>query len=271
MTRNVLGGLLSIALLGTPLAAAAQVPNLCPGSAADWDGDGFSDALECTGLVLAAGLKLQANNATAVPNCLASGAARSLCLDPATRDVFVIDQSALPLPADVLVSLANLGLASHKLLRTVAGTDRTVSPASTQKAIQLATDPDSASGVLGRANWGTPNNLDGTTVYPNRIASYVNGLCPASKVCKTHTGLQTGPAAIIPVLARWVTDHEAGHTLALTSAFDERYGGYHEASGSLTVMEQTPKVVDKRGTVTFYIATTFSSASAADAAVGGQQ
>ena len=34
--------------------------------------------------------------------------------------------------------------------------------------------------VLGRANWRMPDNLDGTTVFPNRVASYVNGLCPAS-------------------------------------------------------------------------------------------
>jgi hypothetical protein len=57
----------------------------------------------------------------------------------------------------------------------------------------------------------------------------------------------------------------------LSRTFTSRYGGYHEATGSLTVMEQTPKVVDKRGAVTFYIGDAFSSASAADATLFGQK
>jgi hypothetical protein len=68
-----------------------------------------------------------------------------------------------------------------------------------------------------------------------------------------------------------VTEHEVGHTIGLSRVFDSRYGGYHEASGSLTVMEQTPKVVSKRGTVTFYIASAFSSLSATDAKLAGTQ
>jgi hypothetical protein len=273
MLQRASRSLFFLLVLGVSTAAVAQVPNLCPGGSADWDLDGLSDASECAGIALAPGLQLQANAATFVPNCGASGALRSLCVDPASRDVFVIDQPAPghPLPSGSFEALLGLGMTQHTLVRTTAGTDRTVTGASTQKSIQVVTDPDSVSGVLGRANWGTPNNLDGATVYPNRVTNYVNGLCPASKTCKTHTGLQAGPAAIAPVLTRWVANHEAGHTLALTSVYDDRYGGYHEPAGALTVMEQTTKVVDKRGQVTFYIADTFSSASVSSAAVAGQQ
>jgi hypothetical protein len=181
--------------------------------------------------------------------------------------LFWIDQNpSLQLPADTFVALGrDLGITFHRLLRTAGGIDRDVSTASTQKALQILTDPNSASGVLGRANWGTPNNLDGTT-------NYVNGLCSAAgiTVCQTSTGVM-GAANIIPVLTRWVADHEVGHTLALSRIFNSSFGGYHEASGSLTVMEQSPKVVSKRGTVTFFVANVFSLASATDAKLAGTQ
>jgi hypothetical protein len=275
MRRIVSTWIVLMAFGAVPAAVLAQVPSLCTAPAAgDADLDGFSNAQECAVLNLATGLQLAANASTSVAPCVGgeSAAQRALCLHPSGRDLFWIDQTGtLPLPADTFVALGrDLGITFHRLLRTVAGTERTVSTASTQKALQITTDPDSASGVLGRANWGTPNNLDGTTIYPNRVANYVNGLCPAGTVCQASTG-QVGAAAIIPVLTRWVADHEVGHTLALSGVFDSRFGGYHEASGSLTVMEQSPKVVSKRGSVTFYVANVFSSASVTDAKLAGTQ
>ena len=259
-------------LLLAPLGAAAQVPILCPGGATDFDGDGFTDAQECAGIAYVGGLRNAADTTVSLPRCVA-GAPRGSCVDPATRDLFLIDQStaSLPLPAGSFASYASLGLTLHKLVRTAVSTDRTVIPLWPQKAVQIVTDPDAVSGVLGRANWGTPNNLDGATLYPNRVAAYVNGLCPAGTTCRTSDGLQNGAPAIITVLARWVVDHEVGHTIGLSRVFDSRYGGYHEASGSLTVMEQTPKVVKKGSVATFYIAGVFSSVSATDAKVAGTQ
>jgi hypothetical protein len=272
MMRAARRSLLGFVLLLAPLGAAAQT-NLCPGGAADFDADGFSDAQECAGIALRPGLQLAENAGTLLPSC-AVVRDRRFCVDPATRDAFVILDATterLPLPPEALDVFAKLGIVLHELVQTSTDGDRTISTTSTQRALQLATNADSASGVLGRANWGTPNNLDGATVFPNRAAAYVNGLCAAGKFCTTHTGRETTAATIIPVLTRWVADHEAGHTVALSAKFDKRYGGYHEASGSLTVMEQTPKVVDKRGTVTFYIGNAFSAASAADAQLAGRK
>jgi hypothetical protein len=269
MSPRLWARVLALALLLAPLGAAAQV--VCPGGPADFDLDGFTDQQECAGLALVPGLQVKNGGALTLPRCT-TGVPRDLCMDPSTRDLFLIDEirADLPLPADALTRLSGLGFTLHRLVRTVASTDRTVSPASLQKAVQITTAPDTGDGVLGRANWGTPNGLDGATVYPNRIATYVNGLCPAGTVCQTNTGV-VGAANIIALLTRWVADHEVGHTVGLAKVYDSRFGGYHEASGSLTVMEQTPKVVSKRGSVTFYIATSFSSASVVDATLAGTQ
>jgi len=268
MSLRRLAFLLAVALVA-PLGASAQV--VCPGGSGDFDQDGFTDQQECAGLALVAGLRVKSNGALTLPRC-AAGVPRDLCVDPATRDLFLIDQirPELPLPTDALTGLGSLGFTLHRMLRTDTSTDRTVTAPSVQKAVQITTAPDTGDGVLGRANWGTPNGLDGTTVYPNRIAAYVNGLCPAGTVCQTNTGV-VGAPAIIAILTRWVADHEVGHTVGLTRVYDSRFGGYHEASGSLTVMEQMPKVVQKRGSAVFYIATSFSSASLVDAKLAGTQ
>ena len=255
--------------LATPLSATGQV--VCPGGAADFDQDGFTDAQECAGVALVGGLTLS-NGAVTLPRCI-TGVPRDLCLDPAKRDLFLIDQirPELPLPASALTSFGTLGITMHRLLRTGTSTERIVSPVSGQKAVQITTAPDTGDGVFGRANWGTPNNLDGTTVYPARIAAWVNGLCPAGTTCRSSDGLHVGATAIIAAMTRWVADHEVGHTIGLTRVYDSRYGGYHEPTGSLKTMEQQPKVVAKGGTVTFYIASSFSSVSTTDAKLAGAQ
>ena len=258
MTRIALRGLLVLLLLLAPFGAAAQVPSLCPGGSADFDGDGFSDAQECAGVALLAGLRLAANAGTTVPNCAVSGAPRSLCVDPATRDLFVIDQTAqLPLPADALAVFARLGITLHKLLRTVAGTDRTVSAISPQKAIQLATNPDSHERRARACQLGNaqqPGRDHGLPESRRRLRE--RALPGGQDLPDPHRASpQTSRRRSRPLLTRWVADHEAGpHARAVQDLRYDRYGGYHEAAGSLTVMEQEPKVVDKRGTVTFYIA-----------------
>jgi hypothetical protein len=267
MRRIVSIWIVSMAFGAVPAAVLAQVPGPCPAllPGGDTDLDGFSNAQECATVQLFSGLTLAANGSTTVAPCVGteSAAQRALCLHPSSKDLFWIDQTGNTLPADTFVALTrDLGITFHRLLRTPGSTNRTVlSTGSTQKALQITADPDGGSGVLGRSNWGTPNDLDGTTIYTTRIQNYVNGLCPPPGTqCKLNTG-QVGPANIIPVYTRWVADHEVGHTLALSVAFDSRFGGYHEASGTLTVMEQMPKVVNKQGAVTFYIANGFSSAS----------
>src|SRR5262245_28335512 len=96
--------------LGFPLPARAAVAcsTVVPGSTTDTDGDGFTDYEECNGI-------------GGLTTCGAAVTDRSTCLDPNTKDVFVIlnPASSSNFPANLFelvidpTTLGGLGLAVH--------------------------------------------------------------------------------------------------------------------------------------------------------------
>jgi hypothetical protein len=274
----VLGAVLAV----FPAGAGAQELDLCAQPTdADHDGDGWTDAWECAGIPLLPGLSVPGAEQwclDCVPRCVGNEIPRHLCLDPATPDLFVIVVRATPsgLPPDLLAdtnrprSAGGLGVATHELsVAEPYGGDRRVSGVSSQKAVQLTENLDPDGDYLGIANYGTPNNLDRATIWTARIRRYVEAQC-GSGPCQTDQGTpREGIEVVIPILTRWVANHEVGHMFKLTRDFNKRFGGYHLATrnkGDRMVMEQFPVVQTnkKTGGATFFIPHAFADTSRND-------
>lgn len=279
--RSIAALALGSALAFVAAGAHAQV-SLCsdPSPNEDFDGDGFTDAEEALGLPLSPGLAfvdVAGNQVTTVPSCCGQELPRSTCLEPAAPDLFALVREASPtgLPADLFGPLAapvgqgGLGITVHRLVdnRNADDDSRLVSPSSAlgQNAVQLTELLDTQAEILGIANYGTPNNLDRARIWTERIRLFVEKECSADPAnCQTEQG-DVGVDAITARLTRWVASHETGHMLRLTSAYERRFGGYHERSGSSIVMEQFPVVQTKgKSPPTFFIPGAFSELSAAD-------
>jgi hypothetical protein len=260
--RNILSrvglGLLVMAALGLvilPIQVQAQV-NCATAGAADFDNDGFTDAQECNGISLDQG----AAAVVLFPSCVGTALPRSQCLDPNTRDLFVILVSATPvslIPADPLGLISKpqaqggLGIATHTISLDQAGADRTVSSASPQKAVRITESLNTTSGdILGFCNQGTPNDLDGCTVFTQRIINFVNSVYASVG--------QTPPAGLVDTYIRHTIAHENGHSVAVAVDYNSRFGGNHQKSGSGVVMEQSVSYSVKGGNVTFNISIDFA-------------
>src|SRR5437870_8726691 len=85
---------LALLLAAIPISAHAVVVNgvencVTPSTSVDTDGDGFSNAEECNGIiVLVTGASL--------PNCATSGRSRDQCVDPNGQDVVIFLLLASP-------------------------------------------------------------------------------------------------------------------------------------------------------------------------------
>jgi len=262
---------LAIALLASSGAGAQEET--------DSDGDGFSDAAENAGLVLAEGLTMttaDGRELNFVPSCIESELPRSECLDPASPDLFLVLAAASPssLPANPFAPTigspteGGLGLGIHPLSEdpAIATGDRIVSPGtSPQKAVRITESLSTPGDKLGFANYGTPNGLDGSTIYTERIRAFVAGACETDALCQTSRG-ETGIAAVSDALARYVLNHELGHLFSLTAQYNKRFGGYHVKSGEDEMLSQFADYdTSKRsGVTTFNIPETFSDQSRAD-------
>jgi hypothetical protein len=246
-----------IGVIVLPTAAGAQVA--CPGTAADFDGDGFSDQLECQGF------DTFGTTPVNFPSC-APDSDRALCVDPNSADLFVILVPVNPsrLPADPLQlvtrprSEGGLGLAVHQLVAANAGTgtnDRRVTQGSTQKAVRVAESLNATGTILGQATYGTPNGLDRAVVYTVRIANHVAAVYAAAGVVDAAL-VQSDTERYI----RHTIAHEIGHMLGgLTTQYVKNLGGHHYAPGTEVVMEQavTHQVVN--GVVDFNISEAFTA------------
>jgi hypothetical protein len=249
----------------SPLSAAAAVT--CPAAdlVTDTDGDGFTDAQECTGIVTAGAVPRQ------IPPCVA-GVARESCLDPNTKDLFVIYVPVLngsllgsttigvPAPFSNVTAYENtyrgftpLGVTVHQLAATEAAADRTVVANSPQKAIRIVEDLDASDITLGYCQWGTPNGDDGCTIWTQRILNYITTSC-AGSIIVTPSGVATSATDVFRAYVTWVVLHETGHASGgLSAKYNSRYGGYHYAPGTGTMMEQAAVVTTKSGKCKFSI------------------
>jgi hypothetical protein len=259
--------------LTTLVASPVLAQTTCDGEA-DSDADGFSDLAECNGITLREGLTFVATGTRLVPSCLVETELEpAFCLDPARQDLFVIIVRSEPtsgLPEDILsfttasASEGGLGVSVHVLSEDPQG-DRTVSDVSAQKAVRITESRDTPGDKLGLANYGSPNGLDGSTIWTARIEEFVASECP-NDACQVDNGA-AGRENVTEALIRWVLNHEVGHLFALTADYNKRFGGYHLKAGTDSVMAQFVGYSTSKKTkiTTLFIPQTFDAQSQADA------
>jgi hypothetical protein len=217
----------------------------------DSDNDGLSDAQEQAGIWV---------GSTFYTNCGPNPPDRTLCLDPATKDLFLILLPASPtslLPSNPLEfvtksqSQGGLGITVHPINQNqvLSGTDRNVTPS--QKVVRVNEIVDtSTSNVLGESDsCGTPNGMDNARIYTQRISDFVNSIYPGA------------PSSLKETYIKQVIAHEIGHMVGpLKSPYDANCGGYHyctiQPPGKNVIMEQS---VYHSGT-TFYIGAIYTTA-----------
>lgn len=243
------GAAMAALVLALPLPAHATVDcsTVVPGSTTDTDADGFTDYEECTGI-------------GGLTSCGAAVTDRATCLDPSSKDVFVILVPASPsnFPANLLelvtkpASLGGLGLAVHVITPDQVLADRTVlNSVLNQKAISVTESLDPTGSILGISNWGTPNGLDGIIIYTARIINFLTSV---------YGGLASVPLNVRDLYIKNSVAHEFGHDVATTTIYDARFNGHHYKSGTKVVMEESVTYTVKGGNVTFYITGNFTSA-----------
>ena len=246
-------GLLMVAFLvlaafSTQAWAVVDCTNL-PDNAIDSDGDGFSDALECSGITLYSGVVVNTS--------------------PDVRDLFVVLVEATPsnFPPNPLefvsspVAAGGLGIVTHEI--PLVHPERFVSPHSSQKAVRITENLHPDGIILGYANQGTPNGLDEAIIYTEHIKNHVETVCAeeGTASCIDSATGASGPAAIIPVYIKHTIAHEIGHMTNLAVDYNRRFGGYHYKAGSEVVLEQAVSYTAKKGKVTFYISTHYAEPS----------
>jgi hypothetical protein len=260
------------AILYIMLPAVVRADCSNPSTTLDADNDGFTEAQECNGITLADGTHFPGFNEIASLGLTE----RSQYLDPNTKDLFII---VVPLSLGSLMTdasgdlvtdpspiLANVGITAHILMGSSwAAGDRTVAQSgSDQHAAKITEDADntlkdSKGNYLpfGDSHYGTPNNLDGATVWTQRIKNYVETVActNAGAPCTDAVSSANGIAAVVNAYITNVMAHEVGHVMELTNISISKYNGNHYAPGSGTVMEQSIsyKTSKRDGAVTFTI------------------
>jgi len=251
--------------------AALLAGGVDPGT--DSDSDGFTDYQECSGITLAA-------DGTVVPTCGSPPPDRTACLDPNTKDLFVIyapatSGSLLPPAFNPFVNpltvygvtftgLTTLGVTVHLITPAQANADRTVTAGSTQRAVKLAESLDTSGSILGFCQWGTPNGLDGCTVYTKRILNFINTTCAGLAVVTSGASPSTASEVFL-AYATHVSLHETGHTTGgMTTTYNSSYGGNHYQAanspgtgGKGTRMEQYVTYSTKGGNCKFFVPADF--------------
>lgn len=239
---------------------------------ADTDQDGFTDHQECSGITTVGTVQVP------FPWCGSTNSdgtfpSRDRCVDPDSRDLFVIfaPASSAPslLPQDFAAfgpvtaygitfrGLSGLGLTVHQLNPSEAALNRTVTGAvlslPAQKAVRVAESLDASGTILGNCQWGTPLGLDGCVVYTQRTKEFIASTCGSATI-QTPGGAVSDAENVLRAYSTYLILHETGHSLGgLTAEYNSRFGGYHYKAGSALVMEQAVTYTVKGGKCTFYI------------------
>lgn len=255
---------LVVGLLFLPAFAGAA-------TVADADTDGLSDTEETNGISLP-----PASPTVTFPGCggtvPAPGSARNLCLDKVTKDLFVIftplaSDSSMPTFDDALESVwrpkasGGLEIATHRILATQVKTaPRNVT--ATQKAVKVSESSNvTSTTVLGTSTYGTPNGTNNVIVYTKRIQAFIDSVCTSGITsCTDSSGQATDKAAVAIRYIKHTIAHEVGHDVSLTRTSNAAYGGYHYATGTNTVMEQSVyKEYPTTSSVKFFVSDTFTA------------
>lgn len=223
--------------------------------------DGFTDYQKCYGFTMADGTQVFGQ-----ANCPGENA---ICLNTDTRDLFVILVPASPshFPPNPLQKVSNpvsqdgLGISVHLISSSQANSDRTVTAGSTQKAVMITESLDTTTpNVLGFSNTGTPNGLDKSTIYTQRIKNFIQTICETYGTSSCADSTSVFGDALVQKYILHVINHEVGHVLGpLAPLYNASYGGYHYKSGTNVIMDQSVYYTSKKGKVTFYIGADYTA------------
>ncbi len=255
--------IIGLSLILSPGSTQAAGVNCTTGmsQSTDVDKDGFTDYQECYGFNLINGTRAYGKSETCPPG--------GICLDPDNKDLFVILVPALPsyLPLNPLqnvsdpVSAGGLGINVHLITPSQANPDRTVTTASTQKAVMITESLDTTSPtLLGFSNTGTPDNLDNTTIYTQRIINFISTTCNGAISCADSVTGARGDALVQQYMLH-IINHEVGHVVGpLAPTYNATYGGYHyKTANNGYIMDQSIYYTSKGGKVVFYIGTGYTA------------
>jgi len=286
--------MLAMLLLGIGSATyspEAQAQVICLPGDPDADGDGLCDALESAGITTIGviGTDGVPIGQRTFPRCAAtvSAADRLNCVDPASKDMFVIYvptatgsflagaavqgvNTAIPNPfaAQTVYGTAfngftTLGVTVHVLRATEAplGT-RQVSAASAQKAVTIFEDLDNSDlNTLGYCPWGRPNvaTQGECIVYTRRIWDSIPLACGNNLIYLPGSTTVTVPREeVFKAYTIELILHEVGHSVGgLAPVFNSSYGGYHYGPG--TIMEQYVVATVSKGRCRFAVSKAFNS------------
>jgi hypothetical protein len=159
-----------------PVGALAQ---------SDRDGDGFFDTVEESGFNLPSGLWLADTHATYLEKCM-PGVLRNQCVDPDSKDLFVIIErlspSNIPVPPydnnfnlDPLGFIyPGLGVTTHELRSDNPNPSQSIED---YVAVKVVEDSDPDGDLMGLATFGTPYPFSVATVWPVRIKNWIDARC----------------------------------------------------------------------------------------------
>jgi hypothetical protein len=234
--------------------------------ALDQDNDGIPDDVETQGITL------YLDKAYQYPVCQNPTPEQRIgCVDPATKDVFVVLVPALAAQGGRFSALQNplqyvtqsaggLPIAVHWIVLPEGFQDvsnRFLSFNSAQKYVRITEslnidDPT----VLGSSTCGTPDQ-DLGTVYTQRIVNHVNSIYG-------NVDPQVIDNTINTYIKHTIT-HEFAHMVGpLAPVYKAAYGGYHYASDpNDQIMNQSVYVTGTGIDAVFYIGTSYTSADQA--------
>jgi hypothetical protein len=292
LAAAMLTGVLGL-LPGHAAAAAAVLVNcatVSSTSTADSDNDGFTDWSECNGITTLGTAPIAILPCVSVNGVIAD---RGSCLDPNSKDVFIIYKPAttgsllanlvnpyVPIsytcvrsdgtswcgngspvattgnpPVTSFTGLSSLGLTVHQVTSQQVGTDRTVSSVSREKAVRVSESLDvSNADILGNCQWGLPGGLDGCAIYTQRAMNFINSKCNLAGDQVTDRNM------VFLAYATFLFIHEAGHTMGgLAATYNSQFGGYHYATTSGFVMSQSAQYDTQGGYCNWYIPTNWNN------------